>query len=237
MLSLILIFLALVAVTVTVSIFTDKQSNKKALRKPHLTWAYAFIASIYFFICNIMAIAFPLLIFSLWMAIKANGLNIAGIKFLLKSLPYSFINNHAKIISICDEALNGDTRAPALFAMGVESATFMNQFEKSLAFSNRLVLLTSSEPRGYFLRGIAQYQMGNFEQSLRDINQAISLEAKQSAAYRFERARTKFALQDYSGALEDLNTFASSSFCKKEFKSAVETLHSDCMLAIKDKSD
>lgn len=231
----ILIVLAIALFSITY--FCKGIESLPSFRKANLKGSIAFVLAIFFFVFNLPTIGTPLILLSMWMTFISSGMNIRGLKCLARALPSAKSKNHAQVISICDEALNGDTRAPALFAMGAESAIFMNQFEKSLAFSNRLVLLTSSEPRGYFLRGIAQYQMGNFEQSLHDINQAISLESKQSDAFKLERARTKFALQDYSGALEDLNTFASSTFCKEEFKGIVDTLHSDCLLAMKDKSD
>lgn len=226
-----------VAVLVAVASFSREIKRLQTFRNANLKGAIALVLAVFFFVFNLPTIGTPLFLLSMWMTFSSSGMNPRGLKYLAQALPHAMTKNHTQVISICYEALNGDTRAPSLFAMGAESAIFMNQFEKSLAFSNRLVLLTSSEPRGYFLRGIAQYQMGNFEQSLRDLNQAISLESKQSDAFKLERARTKFALQDYGGALEDLNTFASSTFCKKEFKGIVDTLHSDCLLAMKDKSD
>ena len=75
---------------------------------------------------------------------------------------------------------------------------FCKRIEHLPAFADRLVLLTSSEPREYFFRGITQHQLGNFEESLRDINQAVCLNAKQNSSFKLEHACTKFALQDFS---------------------------------------
>lgn len=228
------ILIVLVIALFSITYFCRGIEGLPSYQRVHLKGAIAFVLAIFFFVFSLPTIGTPLLLLSIWMTISSSGMNIRGLKYLAKALPSAKSKNHAQVISICEEGLNGDTRAPALFAMGAQSAISMNQFEKSLAFADRLVLLTSSEPRGYLLRGIVQHRLGNFEQSLREINQAISLEAKQSDAYKLERARTKFALQDFNGALEDLNTFASSPFCNRKFKSVINELRSDCLLAMKD---
>lgn len=232
MLSLLLIFIALVAVTVTVSIYKDTQSKKPASSRANFTWSYVFIASVFFFVCRALTIAIPLLVLSLWMAIRANRLNIAGIKFWLKTLPYTAFQNHPKVIEICDEALLGDTRAPNLYAIGYRSALELHEYKKCLEYCNRLILLLQEEPDAYLLRSKAHANLKNFEQSLSDLNKAISLDPISADVYKFERARSKYFLKDFESALADISEFSTSPYCNNSNKYLADALKAQCLFKL-----
>jgi tetratricopeptide (TPR) repeat protein len=110
------------------------------------------------------------------MGIRASGMNIAGIMLLIKTFPSIAIKNPQRIVEICDLALQGDTRAPILFAIGHEAAIELQEYEKSLEYSNRIILLLPEKAIGYHLRSISSSNLKNLDQSKIDSDKAISID-------------------------------------------------------------
>lgn len=143
---------------------------------------------------------------------------------MLKALPALITKNHAEIVSIGKQALNGDNRAAALFDNAATSAICLKKYEESLSLCNRLILLNYDDSRGYKLRGETNFQLGNFQDSLRDFNKAIELEPRDKNAYKLERARTLIALANFEEALKDLDDFKLSPAYKNELAQEVDSL-------------
>jgi len=212
--------------------FARERKKLPPFRKLEMKGTVAFVFSIFFCVFNRPTIGIPLFLLSLWIASQSRGLNIRGIVYQVKALPAILSKNRAKVISICDDALKGDTRAPALFSIGAEYAINLNQFDKSLAFCDRVILLSFDDSRGYLLRGITNFHLNKFEDSLRDLNKAIELDPKHDNSLKLERARTQLALSNFESALQDLENCSASPLIKKEIQSDIDSLRSSCNLAL-----
>ncbi|MCW5824425.1 MAG: hypothetical protein KIT34_16600 [Cyanobacteria bacterium TGS_CYA1] len=204
-----------------------------ASRRIELKGTVVFSIGMLFSIFNLPIIGVPLLLLSFWIASNQSSMNISGIVYMFKSLPALIARNHVDIISIGRKALNGDNRIAPLFDHAASSAICLKQYEESLPFCNRLILLNYDDPRGYSLRGETNFQLGKFDDSLHDFNKAIDLEPKQKNAFKLKRARTLIALADYLAALNDLDDFKSSSHCTNELEAEVDLLRTNCIASLK----
>lgn len=203
--------------------FRREMKKLPASRKFELRGTIVFIIGALFLIF-LPIIGVPLLLFSFWIASNQSGFNVRGIAYMLKALPALITKNHAEIVSIGKQALNGDNRAAALFDNAATSAICLKKYEESLSLCNRLILLNYDDSRGYKLRGETNFQLGNFQDSLRDFNKAIELEPRDKNAYKLERARTLIALANFEEALKDLDDFKLSPAYKNELAQEVDSL-------------
>lgn len=206
--------IASLALALGVAYLTFKGEMKKlpAFRSPLLKPALLTVAAFLAFKSEQHVLAGLLFALGAFYALKIDGINFIGLVYSVRALPHIILKQHHKLVEVCDQALQKDCRAPILFAMGANSALELQEFEKCLNYSNRIILLLADKPNGYYLRGMAQFYLKNFETSLNDLNKAIALDPAREVGYKFERARIKYLMKDYKGALDDINDFTASPF-------------------------
>ncbi|MCW5824424.1 MAG: hypothetical protein KIT34_16595 [Cyanobacteria bacterium TGS_CYA1] len=223
------------ALALGVAILTFKSEMKKlpAFRSPLLKPALLAVAAFLAFKADQHVSAVLLFVLGAFYALKIDGFNFLGLVYTARALPHIILKQNRKLVEICDLALQKDCRAPILFAMGANSALELQEFDKCLNYSNRIILLLADKPNGYYLRGMAQFYLKNFETSLNDLNKAIALDPAQEAAYKFERARIKYLMKNYEDALLDVTNFTASplyagrnKYLADAFKA--QTLHCLC---------
>ena len=66
----------------------------------------------------------------------------------------------------------------------------------------KVIELDSNNLEAYYLRGVAQNDIGNYKSAIADYTKVIEIDAKFTEAY-FSRAASKLNLDDYQGALDD----------------------------------